>query len=160
MGTCVTAHDGAAILIVLGNKTAERTRSLTHTNRRMRAQGNLGVRVSVLDATEPAPAAIAAHQTVGSFTDAAAIEEFVRSRAIDVLTVEIEHIDVDAVEAVAAELGVEVQPSVATLRTIQDKLLQKEHFARAGVAVPQFMGVTDEVLGPPCLRAREQMLTR
>ncbi len=35
------------------------------------------------------------------------------------LTVEIEHIDADALEAVQAELGVDVQPLPATLRIIQ-----------------------------------------
>ena len=35
------------------------------------------------------------------------------------LTVEIEHIDADALEAVQAELGVDVEPLPATLRVIQ-----------------------------------------
>ena len=40
---------------------------------------------------------------------------------VDVLTVEIEHIDADALDAVQAELGVAVEPLPATLRIIQVK---------------------------------------
>lgn len=71
----------------------------------------MGVPISVLDPATPAPAAVAAHQTVGSFADAAAIERFVTERKIDVLTVEIEHVNVDAIEAVQSKFGVEVLPS-------------------------------------------------
>ncbi len=38
---------------------------------------------------------------------------------VDVLTVEIEHIDAGALEAVRAELGVAVEPTPGTLRVIQ-----------------------------------------
>ena len=38
---------------------------------------------------------------------------------VDVLTVEIEHVDVDALEAVQQELGVDVEPTPGTLRLIQ-----------------------------------------
>jgi phosphoribosylaminoimidazole carboxylase (NCAIR synthetase) len=82
-------------------------------------QANLGVHLDVLDPAEDAPAAVAAHHTRGSFADASAIEAFVQDRHIDVLTVEIEHVDVDAIEAVQEKFGVEVQPSPWTLRTLQ-----------------------------------------
>jgi phosphoribosylaminoimidazole carboxylase (NCAIR synthetase) len=108
-------------------------------------QGNLGVRVSVLDPSNPAPAAVAAHQTVGSFANAKAIEEFVSGQSIDVLTVEIEHVDVDAIESAANKYGVQVLPSPATLRIIQDKLLQKQHFQGCNIPVSAFADVPDEV---------------
>ena len=38
---------------------------------------------------------------------------------MDVLTVEIEHIDADALVAVQRELGVDVEPTPGTLRLIQ-----------------------------------------
>jgi phosphoribosylaminoimidazole carboxylase (NCAIR synthetase) len=103
------------------------------------------VRVSVLDPGTPAPAAVAAHQTVGSFTDAKSIEKFVKERKIDILTVEIEHVDVDAIESAADTFGVQALPSPDTLRTIQDKLLQNQHFQCCNIAVPAFAGVPDEV---------------
>lgn len=51
---------------------------------------------------------------MGSFRDAKAIEEL--ARKVDVLTVEIEHVDVDALEAAAKAAGIEVHPSPYTLR--------------------------------------------
>ena len=71
-------------------------------------QARLGVQLSVLDAADPCPAAVAAHHTVGSFADAAAIEAFVKERAIDILTVEIEHVDVDAIEQVGWRRGLQL----------------------------------------------------
>lgn len=96
----------------------------------------------MLDPTTPeAPAAIVAEQTVGSFKDAEEIRRF--ARGCDVLTFEIEHVDVDAVEAVARETGVDVQPTPKTIRVIQDKYLQKVHFRAAGVPLPEFRDVPD-----------------
>ena len=69
--------------------------------RRRRAQAPLDVRVSVLDPTPAAPASVAAAQTVGSFRDAAAVRAF--AATVDVLTVEIEH--VDAVRALALRIA-------------------------------------------------------
>jgi phosphoribosylaminoimidazole carboxylase (NCAIR synthetase) len=87
----------------------------------------MGVPISVLDPSTPAPAAVAAHQTIGSFADADAIEAFVRDRKIDVLTVEIEHVNVDAIEAVQSRYGVMVRctalcklSAICTLRRCMD----------------------------------------
>lgn len=41
------------------------------------------------------------------------------AQGVDVLTVEIEHIDADALVAVQQELGVDVEPTPGTLRLIQ-----------------------------------------
>ena len=41
------------------------------------------------------------------------------ARGVDLLTVEIEHIDADALVAVQQELGVDVEPTPGTLRLIQ-----------------------------------------
>lgn len=38
---------------------------------------------------------------------------------MDVLTVEIEHIDADALDSVASDLGIDVEPTPSTLRLIQ-----------------------------------------
>ena len=57
----------------------------------------MGVRLKVIDPTEPScPASIAAEQTIGSFRDKAAVMEFAKD--CDVVTVEIEHIDCDALD--------------------------------------------------------------
>ncbi|CAG8983878.1 hypothetical protein HYALB_00005517 [Hymenoscyphus albidus] len=111
------------------------------------ASNPLGIKVIILDA-ENSPAKQVNAKTPhlnGSFVDAEKIREL--ARQADILTVEIEHVDTHVLEEVA-EKGVEVtendgskrtkkvevQPSWKTLRTIQDKYLQKSHFTQNGVA--------------------------
>jgi phosphoribosylaminoimidazole carboxylase len=96
----------------------------------------MDVRISVLDPTPCAPAAVAASQTVGSFRDAAAVRAFAES--VDVLTVEIEHVDAATLQAIEDEGRVRVVPSPRTVAIIQDKFAQKQHFAAAGVPLPRF----------------------
>ncbi|CAN1729383.1 Phosphoribosylaminoimidazole carboxylase, chloroplastic (Fragment) [Linum perenne] len=59
-----------------------------------------------------------------------------------VLTVEIEHVDVATLERLEHQ-GVDCQPKASTIRTIQDKYLQKVHFARHGIPLPEFMQIDD-----------------
>jgi phosphoribosylaminoimidazole carboxylase len=99
-------------------------------------QGNMGVRLRCLDPSEDAPAAVAADHVQGHFRDADAIAQF--AAGCDVLTVEIEHIDADALEAVSRQLGIDVEPTPSTVRTIQDKYAQKVHFQAAGVPLGAF----------------------
>ena len=56
----------------------------------------MGVTLRVLDPTPDCPASVVAQQTEGSFRDAAAVQAF--AQGCDVLTVEIEHIDADAMQ--------------------------------------------------------------
>ncbi len=77
----------------------------------------MGVSVRFLDPASDACAAVAATQSVGHFRDAEAIASF--AAGVDVLTVEIEHIDADAMEAAGTASGAAVEPTPATLRTIQ-----------------------------------------
>lgn len=102
----------------------------------------MGVRVTVLDPAQPeAPAAVCAKQLVGDFKDAAAVQAL--AKEVDVVTVEIEHVDVDALDTLVAA-GVDVQPTPQTIRLIQDKFVQKEHFAAHGVPLPEFMELSDD----------------
>jgi len=102
----------------------------------------MGVTIKVLDPTPKCPASIVAEQVIGSFRDAEAVKKF--AATVDVLTVEIEHIDADAMEAAAATSGIEAQPTPTTLRIIQDKYRQKQHFAEAGVPLPEFRQIKGE----------------
>jgi phosphoribosylaminoimidazole carboxylase len=102
----------------------------------------MGVTIKVLDPTPNCPASTVAEQVVGSFRDPEAVKKF--AAGVDVLTVEIEHIDADAMEAAAATSGIEVQPTPNTLRIIQDKYRQKQHFAEAGVPLPEFRQIKCE----------------
>ena len=109
----------------------------------------MGVKLRVLDPTlaedgktPGCPAAVAAQQTLGSFANPDDVAAFAAS-GVDILTVEIEHVDANALERVARASGVDVEPTPSTLRLIQDKLEQKRHFARAGVPVADHSAVPD-----------------
>jgi phosphoribosylaminoimidazole carboxylase len=73
---------------------------------------------------------------VGSFTDAGAVAAF--AETVDVLTVEIEHVDVASLAAVEAAGRVSVVPSSRTVALIQDKYAQKVHFQDVGVPLAPF----------------------
>ena len=79
------------------------------------AAGNMGVKLKCLDPADDAPAAVAATHVKGHFRDAAAIQNFV-SGGVDVLTVEIEHVDADALEEAARSSGISIQPTPSTIR--------------------------------------------
>mmetsp|Transcript_22036 Transcript_22036/g.32554 ORF Transcript_22036/g.32554 Transcript_22036/m.32554 type:complete len:590 (-) Transcript_22036:2684-4453(-) len=71
----------------------------------------------------------------GCLKDEICIEEL--SKDCDVLTVEIEHVGVEALAKLENQ-GVNVQPSSRVLNIIRDKLLQKQHFAARGISLPPF----------------------
>jgi 5-(carboxyamino)imidazole ribonucleotide synthase len=110
----------------------------------------LGVELVVTDPTPDCPAApVVRDQIVGGFEDEATIREL--AERADVLTYEIELADPDALERVAEETGTPVHPAPETLRTIQDKLVQKRRLGEAGVPVPEFRAVeTAEDLRAAC----------
>lgn len=95
----------------------------------------MGVKLKVLDPTPGCPASSVAEHVLGSFQDTESIKRF--ASQVDVLTVEIEHIDVDALEELITQ-GLEIQPTPNTLRVIQDKYRQKQHFKEAGLPLPEF----------------------
>jgi len=104
------------------------------------AASPLGVEVVVSDPTPDAPAApVARDQVVGDFDDADALREL--ADRSDYLTFEIELADPDLLEAVSEEFDVPVHPHPDTLRTIEDKLVQKRRLEEAGVPVPEFRAV-------------------
>jgi phosphoribosylaminoimidazole carboxylase len=78
----------------------------------------------------------------GSFTDPQAIADL--ASKVDIITVEIEHVNTDALEAaqhVHAGRSIEVQPAPSTLRTIQDKFLQKQWLEGRSIPVAPFQSV-------------------
>lgn len=60
---------------------------------------------------------------------------------VDVLTVEIEHVDADVLEEIEREGKVEVHPSPKTIKVIQDKYEQKKYLVEREVAVAEFVPV-------------------
>ncbi|AHC16325.1 5-(carboxyamino)imidazole ribonucleotide synthase [Salinispira pacifica] len=102
---------------------------------------NMGIHTIVLDPSPRPPAYGIADECIqGSLTDSRAILEL--AARVDVLSYEIEHIDVNALyEAQAA--GTRVHPRPGALEIIQDKLVQKQLFKDAGLAVPAFRALDD-----------------
>ncbi len=77
----------------------------------------------VLDASNEAPCKIASDEFhLGDLMNFDAVYNF--GKLVDVLTIEIENVNVDALEALEKE-GVKVYPASKTLRTIQNKATQK-----------------------------------
>ena len=119
------------------------------------AANNLNIKVVTLDASGSPAKQVAAHgqHIAGSFRDPAAIKRL--AAEVDVLTVEIEHVDTETLEDVAVgdELRpdwrrvsiprAEVQPHWETIRVIQDKYEQKEWLERHGVAVARSVAVEE-----------------
>ncbi len=103
---------------------------------------DLGMQIAVLDPDRNAPAGqVASRQVFGNFRDPERIREL--AEGCDVLTVEIEHVSVDTLDALADQ-GLAVHPAPETLRVIQDKLQQKRHLTQHGVPVAPFYDVPDE----------------
>ena len=75
----------------------------------------------------------------GSFADPEKICEL--ASKVDVLTVEIEHVDATVLETV----HVPVHPRPSTIKIIQDKLLQKQHLLSHGSPVSEFLQVDSTV---------------
>lgn len=103
------------------------------------AASPMGIKIAVLDPERNCPAAgLAFRQSVGSFRDTDAVREF--ATGCGVLTVEIEHVDVDTLDALSRE-GVDIEPKPSTIRTIQDKYAQKVHFSQHGVPLSSYMQI-------------------
>ncbi|KAL8737068.1 MAG: hypothetical protein Q9181_002053 [Wetmoreana brouardii] len=123
------------------------------------AANRLNVKIVTLDA-ENAPAkqinASASHVN-GSFADSDAIRQL--AEKCDVMTVEIEHVNTDVLEELSRGIKTgedrrtlkstqrEVQPSWRTIRTIQDKFLQKEHLQSRNIPIAQSVAPEEPTRG-------------
>ena len=97
---------------------------------------NLDINISVLDPDPEAPCRhLADHFETGSFKDYDTVYRF--GKTVDILTVEIEHVNVDALEALEKE-GVIVRPSSRILRLVQDKGAQKIFYRTHGIPTAEF----------------------
>lgn len=114
------------------------------------AANRLNIKVAVLD-SENAPAkqinlAASDKHVTGSFAKAADVKQL--AAKCDVLTYEIEHVDTKVLEELEEEKPFldgtkwsRIQPSWKTVRTIQDKFLQKQHFAKFGISTAKSIAV-------------------
>ncbi|KAJ6579646.1 phosphoribosylaminoimidazole carboxylase [Mycena vulgaris] len=106
----------------------------------------LNIKIVILDVGETGPAKQVLAPTApqlshidGAFTDPARIREL--AAKVDVLTVEIEHVDADAL----LQAGCETHPRPSTIKLIQDKLAQKQHLKARGCPVSDFIPVDSTV---------------
>ena len=90
----------------------------------------------VLDASKDAPARLACDEfTVGDLLDYDTVVNF--GKKVDVLTIEIENVNVEALETLEKE-GIKVYPSAKTLKTIQNKAHQKLFYRDHNVPTADF----------------------
>jgi len=94
------------------------------------------IQTAVLDADPQAPARLACdHFEQGVLTDFDTVYNF--GKKVDVLTYEIETVNIDALEKLEQE-GVTVYPQAAVLRSIQDKGTQKEFYKQHHIPTADF----------------------
>ncbi|MFM2214181.1 MAG: N5-carboxyaminoimidazole ribonucleotide synthase [Bacteroidota bacterium] len=89
------------------------------------------IQTYVLDPSAAAPSQFGAtHFVVGDLMDYATVYNF--GKKVDVLTIEIENVNLDALDTLEAE-GLAVYPSPKTLRLIQNKGTQKDYYVTHGI---------------------------
>jgi len=94
------------------------------------------INTSVLDPNEDAPARLACDKfVIGDLTDFQAVYNF--GKKVDVLTIEIEKVNVKALEKLEQE-GVKIYPQPHVLKTIQNKCLQKKFYKKHGIPTASF----------------------
>ena len=102
----------------------------------------MGYNVIVLDPSPCCPAGqVADEQIVASFGDFEAFEEL--ARKTDAVTYEFEHINADILISLENK-GYKVYPSGRTLKTIQDKYVQKTALFNARIPVPEFVAINQK----------------
>lgn len=103
------------------------------------AATQLGCEVAILEREADVPGqAVDTHFLLGDWNDPALLLEL--ARHADVVTLENEFVEVAALEALE-RAGHRLLPASATLRRVQDKLVQKATFAAAGLPLPPHRGV-------------------
>ena len=96
----------------------------------------LSINTNILDPSDDSPCKnLCSSFSVGNLMDFQSVYEF--GKQCDLVTYEIEHINVDALEKLENE-GIKVYPSSSTLRIIQDKNLQKEFFIKNNIPTANF----------------------
>ncbi|MGN8071997.1 5-(carboxyamino)imidazole ribonucleotide synthase [Mucilaginibacter sp. SG564] len=97
---------------------------------------NYNVTIKVLDPDREAPCRKLCDEfTIGSLSDYETVYNF--GKNVDMITIEIEKVNVDALEQLEKE-GVMVYPQSRIIRLIQDKGLQKQFFKENGIPTADF----------------------
>ncbi len=88
-----------------------------------------------LDPAKDAPCSSISYFTEGNFNDYESVFNFGKGK--DVVSIEIEHVNVDALFELQ-ECGIKIIPSPEIIRTIQQKILQKEFYKKHQIPSPEF----------------------
>lgn len=103
---------------------------------------NLNITIAALDPDLEAPCHQIVHEfTQGSFKDYDTVMAFAKN--VDVLTVEIEHVNIQALKDLKAS-GVKVFPQPEMLEIVQDKGLQKAFYKKHNIPTAPFELVEDK----------------
>lgn len=103
----------------------------------LQAAANYPVETFVMESDAGCPSAHLCHHFVtGNIQDFEAVYNF--GKQVDVLTIEIEAVNVDALEKLESE-GVKVFPSSAAIRTIKNKIVQKKFYKDNNIPSPEFV---------------------
>ncbi len=108
----------------------------------LQAAANYPVDTYILENDENCPSAhLCHHFTKGDITDFTAVYEF--GKSLDAITIEIESVNIDALEKLEKE-GVKIYPNTAAIRTIKNKIVQKQFYKSNGIPSPDFV-VTNNI---------------
>jgi 5-(carboxyamino)imidazole ribonucleotide synthase len=103
----------------------------------LQAAANYPVETFVLENDNECPAAhLCHHFTKGDIKDFDAVYNF--GKGLDAITIEIENVNVDALEKLEAE-GVKVYPKPSVLKTIKNKILQKQYYKQHEIPSSEFI---------------------
>jgi 5-(carboxyamino)imidazole ribonucleotide synthase len=102
----------------------------------LQAAANYPVETFVLENDDNCPAAHLCHHFVrGDIRNFDAVYDF--GKELDSITIEIENVNVEALEKLEAE-GKKIFPKPSVLRTIKNKIFQKEFYKKHGIPSPAF----------------------
>ena len=103
----------------------------------LQAAANYPVETFVLENDPECPAAnLCNHFTKGDIKNYDAVYAF--GKNLDALTIEIENVNIDALEKLEAE-GVKVYPKPSVLKIIKNKIFQKEYYKKHEIPSPEFI---------------------
>jgi len=108
----------------------------------LQQSADFNVSNAVLDPDPSAPCANLCDEfTVGNFNDFDAVYQF--GKRVDLLTIEIEHVNVDALDKLASE-GLKIFPQPNIIRMVQDKGAQKTFYKEHNIPTAEFHLVADK----------------
>ena len=105
---------------------------------------NMGYKIYILDPTPECPAShVGVTQMIGSFQDRTTIYKFINEFGIDVLTYDIESVNVDTLIEIIekSNLKIQIHPNPHILKMIQNKWTQHEFYRETGLPAPCFESV-------------------